>query len=181
MGPLFIVTERFEAGHGKRWHDYVAWSGLHQLTELVSLDDMLCPHVVAELQAEDWQHVKNENFMLHFFTDLDYLVGRCGGVGSRNLLCAFRDPLEPPTPPAVAYDFRIEGYDLADVDGSTSALTNCGGFPRAFSNDELTSHGLLASLDRAIDVQRALAHHYPEEHHARCSVWALFRATQTSS
>jgi len=78
----------------------------------------------------------------------------------------------------VPYDFRFEGYDLADVDGSTSALTNCGGFPLAFSNDELTSHGLLPSLERASEAQQALAAHYPEEHHADCSVWALFRATR---
>jgi len=144
----------------------------------VSLDDLLCQHAVRELCTEDWRHIVNEDYMLHFFTDVEYLVRRCGGVAGRNLLCAFRDPQQHPAAPSVPYDFRFEGYDLADVDGSTSALTNCGGFPLAFSNDELTSHGLLPSLERASEAQQALAAHYPEEHHADCSVWALFRATR---
>ena len=146
MGPLFILTERFDPRCGERWHKYVAWSKLHQLTEVVSLDDLLCPHVVRELLTEDWRHIVNESYMLHFFTDVEYLVHRCGGIAGRNLLCAFRDPQQHPSSPPAPYDFRVEGYDLADADGSTSALTNCGGFPLAFSNDELTSHGLLPSL-----------------------------------
>jgi hypothetical protein len=67
------------------------------------------------------------------------------------------------------------GYDLVDVQHSASALSNCGGFPHAFSNEELTSKGLLASHARAVEVQAALRRHYPQEPHADCHVWAIFR------
>jgi len=178
MGPLFIVTERFDPRRGSDWHSYVNWSKLNQLTEVVSLDSCLCPPVVREIRDEDWPHIVNEDFMLDYFVDLDYLLRRCGGVADRNLLCVFRNPEEHATPPSGPHDFRFEGCDLVDVQGGISALTNCGGFPLAFSNDELTSHGLLPSLGRARDVQQALKQHYPLEHHANCHVWSLFRATQ---
>ena len=178
MGPLFIVTERFDPRCGARWKSYVAWSGLTQLTELVSLDAILCLHAIVEIEDEDWPHIVNESFMLHYFTHLDYLLRRCGGVGGRNLLCVFRNPEDHPVPPLGPHDFQFEGYDLVDVYGATSALTNCGDFSLAFSNHELTSHGLLASLERAREVQQALRQHYPLEHHANCHVWSVFRATQ---
>jgi hypothetical protein len=178
MGPLFIVTERFDPGRGDDWNRYIAWSKLHQLSEVVSLDSILCRYVVGEVLEEDWPHIVNEDFMLDYFTDLDYLLRRCGGVADRNLLCVFRNPETQPSPPGGPPEFRFEGYDLVDVQGGVSALTNCGGFPLAFSNDELSSHGLLPSLERAREVQRALRQHYPREPHADCHVWCVFRAAE---
>jgi len=178
MGPLFIMTERFDARAGEAWHNYVAWSKLTQLTELVTLDSSLCEHVADEVLDDDWPHIVNEDFMLHYFLDLDYLLRRCGGAEGRNLLCVFRNPEDQPVSPAGPQDFRFLGYDLIDEWSGPSALTNCGGFPLAFSNDELTNHGLLSSLRRAREVQQALRHHYPEEAHAMCDAWAIFRATQ---
>lgn len=132
---------------------------------------------MTEILDEDWLHIVKADFMTSFFTDLDYLLRRCGGAQGRNLLCLFKNPVTEPLPPPGPPGFRYEGCDVVDVHGDISALTNCGGFPRAFSNAELTSHGLLASLDRAREVQRALLEHYPDEHHADCDVWSVFRAT----
>ena len=56
-------------------------------------------------------------------------------------------------PPAVSQRFELLGYDLMDVEGIASPLTNCGGFPLAFDNTELTNLGLLRSLRRAKEVQ----------------------------
>ena len=72
--------------------------------------------------------------------------------------------------------FEFLGYDLVDVEASASALTNCGGFPDAFDNGELSSKGLLTSHARALQVQADLRTKHPEEHHANCHVWAIFRA-----
>lgn len=176
MGPLYIVTERFDPSHGEAWTNYIAWSQLGQLTDLVTLDSHLCPAVVGEIREEDWSHIVNEDFMLHYFTDLDYLLARSGGAVGRNLLCVFRDPETHPTPPHEGPEFQYLGCDLVDVDGGPSALTNCGGFPLAFANSELSTHGLIRSLSRAKEVQEALRHHYPDEGHAACHVWSVFRA-----
>src|SRR6266481_3149274 len=92
MGPLYIVTERFDPSVGERWHRYVAWSTLSQLSEVVSLDSSLCPPILREVRDDDWPHIVNEDFMTSYFTDLGYLLGRCGDIGGRNLLCVFRNP-----------------------------------------------------------------------------------------
>src|SRR4026209_1102755 len=99
MGPLYIATERFDPGRGLEWDRYVAWSGLTQLREVVSLDAMLCPRVVEEILPDDWDHSVNEDFMLDYFTDLEYLVERIGGMAGRNLLCVYRNPKTTPSPP----------------------------------------------------------------------------------
>jgi len=177
MEPWFLVTERFDATCGVRWRDHVAWAKLPQITEIVSTDELLCPHVVAELRDEDWAHLVQADGLLHFFRDVEHLVRRCGRIDGRNLLCVFREPERHPELAHDTYDFRFEGYDLADRDGSTSALTNCGGFPKAFAPTALNERGLLPSLELARSVQQALAREYPDEHHARCWVWAVFRAT----
>ena len=178
MGPLFIVTERFDQSRGDSWHSYVESFGLDQVAEVVSLDASLCPTVVSEVDDADWPHVVNESFMLDYFTDLEYLLGRCDGIEGRNLLCVFRNPEVLPVPPDTSWGFRFEGCDLVDVQGGVSALSNCGGFPKAFANTELSSCGLLSSLERAQEVQRALKCYYPSEAHADCHVWAVFRASQ---
>jgi hypothetical protein len=72
--------------------------------------------------------------------------------------------------------FDFVGYDLADIQGSTSALTNCGGFPEIFSNSELSEKGLLSSFVRAKQVQDDLRRLNPQEIHAHCHLWAIFRA-----
>jgi hypothetical protein len=74
----------------------------------------------------------------------------------------------------VAFEFL--GYDVVDVHGEVSALTNCGGFPDVFSNSELSRKGLLTSFSRAREVQAELRRRYPDEPHADCHLWAIFRS-----
>jgi hypothetical protein len=174
-GPLYVVTQRFGPADGDCWDRYVEWAGLPQLTELVTVDGSLCERVIDAPAPEDWPHVVQANFMLGFFTDLEHLLRRVGSVANRNVLCVFREPERHPEPPHPAH-WRFEGYDLLDRTVGPSALSNCGGFPLAFHNRELSPNGLLPSLDRAREVQRALLHCYPDEQHADCHVWAVFRA-----
>ena len=114
--------------------------------------------------------------MLDYFTDLEYLLERAGDVTGRNLLCVYRNPKTDPSPPEGSRRFAFEGYDVVDVHGGISALTNCGGFPLVFASSELSSRGLLPSLDRAKEVRAALRVRYPTEPHANCHLWAIFRA-----
>jgi hypothetical protein len=172
--PLYIATERFDTGRESEWEKYLSWSGLTQLREVVSLDSILCPRVVDEILPDDWNHIVNEDFMLDYFTDLAYLIQRAGSLDGRNLLCVYKNPDTDPTPSDERFGF--EGYDLVDVMGGISALTNCGGFPLAFKNSELNPVGLLPRLDRAHAVRAALRSHYPTEPHANCDVWTIFRA-----
>lgn len=179
MQPWFIATERFTSGDKDAWAKYAAWSGLGHLDEVVSLDPMLCPTVLPETKGEYWPYIVNENFMLNFFVDLEFLLKQLPDIRRRNplnLLCVHRNPESPPPACKGPVDFELLGYDLVDVEGGASALTNCGGFPDVFANDELSSRGLLTSHARARQVQAELRARHPEERHADCHVWAISRA-----
>jgi hypothetical protein len=173
LAPWVIATERFDRSH-RGWNKYIAWSGLAQLDEVVSLDASLCPTVLPKIKPEYWSRIVNEDFMLQFFTDLDYLRGEIAGIHRRNLLCVFRNPSARPTS-EVPSGFEFVGYDLVDIESSTSALTNCGGFPGVFSGGELSVNGLLKSHQRALQVQAELLRQHPNEPHANCHRWAIFR------
>jgi len=179
MKPWFIATEPFDHRDGARWRKYIEWSGLIQLAELLSLDPILCPPVLRELKDEYWPHIVNEDFMLAFFLEADFLRRQVAHIQRKNFLCVFRNPLELPTAPNIGFEFA--GYDLVDVEHSASALTNCGGFPDVFSNTEISAAGLLTNFERAVEIQKSLRQRHPEERHAECHLWAIFRERTTAA
>ncbi|HLG57300.1 MAG TPA: hypothetical protein VI485_18305 [Vicinamibacterales bacterium] len=76
LQPWYIATETFTSRRGKAWKDYIAWSGLTQLDEVVSLDHMLCPTLLPEVRTDYWPHIVNEDFMFEFFIDLEFRWSR---------------------------------------------------------------------------------------------------------
>jgi hypothetical protein len=177
--PWYIATKKFGPESGENWEKYIAWSGLHQLVELVSLDDMLCPSVLREIRDEYWPYIVNENFLLGYFTDFPFLMSQVESIEPKNVLCVFREPSQLPRAPE-GEPFRFEGYDLVDLKFGVSALTNCGGSPEAFSNEELNAVGLLSTFERAVEVQQRLRELFPDEPHADCDLWAIFRMVGAS-
>lgn len=175
MQRLYIATDKFGPSDSVGWKGYIEWSGLTQLNELVTLDSMLCPRSPNEMKDSYWPHVVNENFMLDFFVDLDFLLSELADTRDLNILGVIRRPSEDVS--FLAWPgFTFLGYDLMDHDVGNSALTNCGGFPEAFANSELSSVGLIPDFGRAVEVQRTLrSKYYPPEHHADCDLWAIFR------
>jgi len=172
---LYIATEKFGPSDGPGWENYIAWSGLTQLTEVVTLDGMLCRIVLDEIKDSYWPHIVNEDYMLSFFLDLDFLLSELPDAQELNLLGVIRKPAEDVS--LLAWDgFTFLGYDLMDKDVGNSALTNCGGFPEAFANSELSNVGLIMDFERAVEIQQTLRRkYYPPEHHADCDLWAIFR------
>src|SRR5205823_5496726 len=134
-GPLYIATERF-GPWDRAWAGFIEWSGLRQLTEVVSLDGALCPPILKAPEPADWDYILKEDFMIDYFAmfDLDHLLRRIESVENRNLLCVFRNPDDLPSLSPGNNRFNWEGFDLVEARTSISALTNCGGFPLAFSN-----------------------------------------------
>lgn len=172
---LFIATERFGPADGTRWQKYCGWAKIPGLVEVVSLDAMLCRHLIRDLQDDDWLHIVNEDYRTDYFYDLDYLKRRVAGVPRRSILGLYRNSechIEAPPAPG---NFVWMGYDLIEEETQISALTNCGGFPDVFRNEELNRFGLLAGFDRVREVRSALAERHPEESHARCEMYAIWR------
>ncbi len=72
----YTAIERFDPDNGERWVGYIRWLGRTDLKRLVTLDSLLCPPVVHPESADNWQFVSKEEFMLDFFTDLDFVLRR---------------------------------------------------------------------------------------------------------
>lgn len=174
MAPWFIALRKFGPADGDKWTDYVKWSGLSQLDELISLDSMLCPTLLPDIEDDYWPHIVNEDFCLHFFTDLAFLRRQVADLAGGRILCVTRNPESPPVLPAELNSFSLIGYDLLDEGAGTSALSNCGGWPGILDNSELSPKGLIESHARALQLRELLAHRYPQESHAQCDVWAIF-------
>jgi len=175
---LFIATERFNPSDGEKWKKYFDWAKIPALKEVVSLDTSLCGHLVKEFSDEDWNHIFNEDFRLNYFKDLDYLLLRVQAQKRRNLLGLYRNPGRHISTSPSNRDFDFIGYNLIEEATQISALTNCGGFPNAFGNDELNSYGLISGFKRAGEVMHLLVKEYPEEPHANCEMYAIWRLNE---
>ena len=180
MTPLFLVTERFDLSAGERWDDYIRWARIPNLLEVVSLDSTLCPRIVTEFIDEDWAHIVNADYRLNYFCDLNYLMRRAGDGPRRNVLGLYRNPESHIEAPPAAGNFAFVGYDLIEEMTQISALTNCGGFPETFSNEELNERGLISSFARAKEIQRLLPANNPQEPHAECELYAVWRLGEES-
>jgi hypothetical protein len=176
MEPVFVAKRRFDAGAGESWVGYVAWSGLTQLTELVSLDEILCPTVPETLIAADWEYNVHADYQTSYFHSLEYLRRRVASEPRLNILGVLRNPSASDLQQVALPDFGFVGFDLLDIHGDVSALTNCGGFEGVFAGTELSERGLLTDLERAYQVQRALGALRPASH-TECHVWAIWRLT----
>jgi hypothetical protein len=172
--PLFVAVQRFDPSDGEKWQKYYQWANIPGLTEVISLDLMLCPCIITEFQPEDWAHIVNEDFRLNYFHDLEYLLRKVAKVPRKSVLGVYRNPSSHIELPPDG-NFAFAGYDLIEDATQISALTNCGGFPDSFSNAELNRFGLIGTFDRAAEIHRRLPEHYPEEPHAICELYAIWR------
>jgi len=179
--PLFIATERFDPSDGERWKKYVEWAKIPGLDEVVSLDAALCPHLINAPEEQDWQYIVKEDFRQDYFYDLDHLKVRTRGVQRRNVLGLYRNPESPIEAKPAAGDFGFLGYDLIEEETQISALTNCGGFPDVFQNEELNRFGLVGSFKRAHEIKGFLAERHPNDPHAQCEMYAIWRLNENGS
>ena len=184
MPVICSAVKRFDPACGDNWTKFIAWSGLTQLRELVSLDGILCPTVFQELTAEDWQHNVQEDYKINLFHDLDYVVRRVEGAGQVNVLALVQNPTDDEVRSFSDPRFVFRGFDLVELQTGISALVNCGGvyngvfmggFDKVFARADLSDCGLLTDHTTALSVQKRLREEYPDEHHAHCDVWAIWQ------
>jgi hypothetical protein len=151
--------------------------------EIITLDCMLCPDIIGGMPTpEDWSYiVYHEAPAGTFFRDLDYLLSRIEAATEFQVLAVLREPTLEAVQSFADKRFEFKGYDLVEVDGGISTLTNCGGFfDLAFSDDDLSPWGLVPDQESAYRIRDLLRKHYPDEHHADCHVWAIWRMERLS-
>lgn len=175
MTVVFTAVQQFDPNDGGRWRDYIQWSGLTHLREVVSLDILLCPNLVGELVPEDWEYNVHEDFKLHLFRDAEYICRRTQGKDRVQILALMQNPAENDFSNFAHSRFQFRGFDLVELQTGISALVNCGGFDNAFVAADLSDCGLLPELSKALEVQKRLRTEYPDEHHVNCDLWAIWK------
>ncbi len=163
----------------KAWDNYIEWSKLNHLTELVSLDSGLNQDLIEvnfdNLDINDWQFIVIDgSFSTGFYTSVEYVLSNIKAKNTFNFLTVVKEPSEK-CESIIVNDFEFVGYELLDKDYSNSALTNCGGFDETFLPNELNQYGLINDYEKAYDVRKRLLENNPEEHHADCNVIAVWR------
>jgi hypothetical protein len=173
----YRIVERFSPWHDS-WASYAKGSGLSHLTEVVGLDCSLCPPVQKEYFGQDDGHLVFEEYISACFRDLEYALSRTQGVFDaryHQVLALAREPTEEDVVTTNLPGCRFKGYELIEDEGSYSALTNCGGFEGAFVPTDLSECGLVSTATRAYEIRRKLVSLYPDDDHANCAVWAVWR------
>ena len=162
------------------WQRYLAWSGLAHLREVVTLDTILCPTVPEELTPEDWRYNVHADYQTGYFRSLDYLRTRVAGERGIHILAIMREPSHDDTARGAPPGFEWLGYDVLDVCGDVSALTNCGGWDGLVVPSAVSSLGLLTELEQAVQLRRTLRLEHPGESHAECDIWAVWRLAEAT-
>ncbi len=171
---LYTLRERLTSINKECFDGYRAFSGFAHISELVTLDLIMCPEVIGNLRANDWQHNVHENFLTPFFRDADYLLARQPlDPANHQLIAALKCPVASDDLPD---GFARCGYDIMDSSVGNSTLTNCGPIPKAFSPSEVNNFGLIDDRERAFAIRDAMRTLLPEDPHlGACEVWLLAR------
>ncbi|HCA41732.1 MAG TPA: hypothetical protein DEP28_00610 [Bacteroidetes bacterium] len=180
MNFLYLACDKFD-GTGdmnrKAWDEYIIWSKLTHLTELVSLDGMLNEFLVEpdHENPEDWKFIHTfGQYETGFYTSLDYVVKKINKKDKFNLLTIIIEPNQRCEFIKIP-DFEFVGYELLDKEFCNSALTNCGGFEETFLPSDLNDKGLIDNFDKAYDIKKRLYENNPNEPHADTFVIAVWR------
>lgn len=161
---------------GFSWKEYIELSELFHVKELVSLDGILNRLAfIPDLDAsEEWQYIISDTGMVMFyFKALEYVLNKVEHLKFFNLLAIIKEPAKEKANLNTAFDFI--GYDLIEIGGDTSALTNCGGFDETFLPNDLNTYGLISEYSTAKRIQKELPINNPEEPHTECYLYEVWR------
>lgn len=151
---------------------YIDWSKLHQVREIVSIDSALNPRIIEYSEDERPYLIWIGDYWC--YKSLDRLLERVRGKKDIHVLALTRNPETDCASFFTDKNIDFMGYDLIE-DAGISALTNCGGFDRAFLNSDISVYGLIKDFAKAKEIKQNLLTEYPDESHADCSLWAIWR------
>jgi hypothetical protein len=177
---LHTAKRRFDESYrkdGHTWDDYIKWSKLNHLTEVVSLDGILNEDLVERDPGDPdyWNFIYVDGQCLtDFFTSLEYVLQKTKTVEEFNLLTVVVNPTQD-CKGILLHDYEFMGYDLLDRDYCNSALTNCGGFDETFLPADLNQFGLIDDYEKAHSMKRRLLKNNPESYNADTNVIAVWR------
>jgi len=171
---LYTLRERLTSEMTSRFDDYRSFSGFTAITELVTLDSMMCPDLITELSTEDWSRNVQEDFRTELFYDSNYLLSRQPLDRSKHQIIAACE--HPEGTEIVPTGFVFCGHDIMDSYFGNSTLTNCGPIPEAFNPTDVNGYGLIDNRDTAFRIRDTMRKLQPDDPHlGACDVWLLAR------
>lgn len=171
---LFTARQRFLPSQVQGWQSYIQFSGFIHITEVVTLDNILCPDLIEDITDEDWSHNVQADYRLTWFTNLTYLRQRIDWRLGQDQLLAMVE--QPTCVYDVPLNFEFCGFDILDDHDGNSVLTNCGRFPDIFRPSDVNALALLSDLEQANTVAAKIRMQFPNEPHCRnCQVWQIAR------
>lgn len=171
---LYTIRERFTPAAADAWDSYLSFSNFKHITELVTLDSILCPDIVEDLCDEDWNHNVHEDFRTFLFRDGDYLLARQPLDSSRHQVLAVWE--RPSGTESIPKGYLRCGFDIMDSCFGNSTLTNCGPIPEAFDPLMVNEFGLLSDCEVAKEVCSKMRQLQPDDPHlGDCEVWLIAR------
>ncbi|KGK85836.1 hypothetical protein DP73_18065 [Desulfosporosinus sp. HMP52] len=153
-------------------HRYKEWSKLFHIEEVISFNT-LCPRILRYIE-DGYNYLPGTSWFNDIVNDLDLLLSKLQGRNDCQILAVKREPKSNCANIQMDKRFRFYGYDLID-DVRISALTNCGGFDKAFLSEDISEYGLIKEFDKAKQIQSLLLSEYPDDEHAYCSLWAIWK------
>jgi hypothetical protein len=171
---LYTLRERLTSAMKESFDSCKLFSGFAHITELVTLDSMMCPDIITELTAEDWDHNVHDDCRINLFRDAEYSLTRQPLDASRHqLIAALENPnaIDP-----VPTGFVLCGHDIMDSYFGNSTLTNRGPITEAFSPSDVNQYGLIDDRDQAFSIRDTMRKLQPDDPHlGACEVWLLAR------
>jgi hypothetical protein len=163
---LYTLIEPFSPNDGARWTNYCAWRGL-EFERFDSVDGALRPSLFLEPTGEDWSHIVNESFMLHYFVDRQYAELKRREIGRGDLV-----GLEFHAHDESATGFL--GYDLIDCYNDISLLTNWGN-DVGIVNRSISGTGLIRERALIEEVKSELLLSYGADSHVQgCKIVSIY-------
>jgi len=161
--PFFYIAERYFPNE-----DYGQFSKIFGRAEIVTYDTILCKLISEHGLCGKSQYageVDNWKELLHIATK-----------ERRQIIAYYKNPTESREYHVLDESFEFCGYDLSEELTMISAITNCGGmFDKAIPYKKLNAFGLIDEYSEAFAVRNLLDELYPEESHADCKVYELWR------
>jgi hypothetical protein len=164
---LYTIVEPFSPSDGAKWERYCEWRGM-RFERFDSIDGILRPNLFLTPEAEDWEHIGNENFTLHFITDLPHARAKHRQIGKGDLV-----------------GVRFEGHDTSDegflgfdiIDGScdVSLLTNWGNDVELI-NRSLAANALVHAPEAAQRIHKRLKEQFGADSHVDgCQIVSIYK------
>ena len=164
---FYTIVESFSPADGEKWDSYCKWRKKN-FERFDSIDGVLRPNLFDRLADEDWEHIVNENFMLHLITNRVHAEKKKKEIEKGILLELRLDDHSPE-------DKRFLGFDIIDGYFDISLLTNFGN-DIEFINQALGSNGLVSDLMTTESIYRKLKNEFGSDPHVEdCQIISIYK------